>query len=206
MFNPLDFRELPFEARIGEYEEATNVVYQFTGDTLKQVDRVTIVMTLPRVDGPPRGNYENGDPVGRITCGSEDGDFAIEVIDPAVVKVRNIDGRFRVTQTWKSTRGAEDPAFGFRIRERGSQPLDPQAALGDLRQSRKYGEAISLARDPGQAHQGDPRPREDGGGGPPARGDGAARLGGVPGARVPGDHLAPSGAARPGHRVHRPLP
>lgn len=147
MFNPLDFRELPFEARIGEFEETTNVVYQFTGDTLKQVDRVTIVLTLPRVDGPPRGIPDGGDPTGRITCGAEDGDFAIEYLDPAVVKVRTVDGRLRVTQTWKVDPAVEDPAFGFRIRERGSTPLDPQAALGELRQGRKYGEAVSLARD-----------------------------------------------------------
>ena len=147
MFNPVDLRELPFEARIGEYEDTTNVVYQFAGDSLKQVDRVTIVLTLPRVDGPPRGIPENGDPTSRITCGSEDGDFAIEYGDPAVVKVRNVDGRFRVTQTWKVDPTTEDPAFAFRIRERGSTPLDPQAALSELRQARKYGEAVGLARD-----------------------------------------------------------
>jgi len=148
MFSPLDFRELPFEARIGESDDATTVVWQFAGDSLKQVDRVTIVMTLPRVDGPPRGIPENGDPVNRFTCGAEDGDFGIEYhLDPAVVKSRSIDGRFRVTQSWKVDATAEDPAFGFRIRERGSTPLDPAAALAEFRQARKYGEALALARD-----------------------------------------------------------
>jgi hypothetical protein len=148
MFNPLDFRELPFELRVAENDETTQFVYAFTGDTLKQVDRVSIALTLPRVDGPPRGIPESGDPVGRITCGTEDGDFAIEYYqEPAVVKVRTIDGRMRVTSTWKVDASAEDPTFAFRIREQGSTPLDPQAALAELRQARKYGAALTLARD-----------------------------------------------------------
>ncbi|MBI3854751.1 MAG: hypothetical protein HY293_03570, partial [Planctomycetes bacterium] len=147
MVNPLDFREVAFEERIGDFEDMTNVVYQFTGDTLKQVDRVTIALTLPRVDGPPRGIPEGGEPTSRITCGSEDGDFALEYADPAFVKVRNIDGRFRVFQTWKVDPTAEDPVFVFRIREKGSAQLDPQAALSELRQQGKSGEALTLARD-----------------------------------------------------------
>jgi hypothetical protein len=147
MINPLDFREVAFEERIGENEGMTNVVYQFSGDTLKQVDRVTIALTLPRVDGPPRNIPEGGEPTSSITCGSEDGDFAIEYAEPATVKFRNIDGRMRIYQTWKIDAQAEDPTFIFRIREAGNGPVDPGAEYQDLRSKRKYGEALSLARD-----------------------------------------------------------
>jgi pSer/pThr/pTyr-binding forkhead associated (FHA) protein len=147
MVNPLDFREVAFEERIGENDEMTNVEYQFAGDALKQVDRVTIALTLPRVDGPPRNIPESGDPTSSITCGSEDGDFAIEYRDPAYVKYRNIDGRFRVYQTWKVDAQAEDPVFIFRIREAGNGPVDPRAAWNKMRTDKKFGEALALARD-----------------------------------------------------------
>ena len=146
MVNPLDFREVGFEVRVGDSDEMTNVAWQFAGDTLKQVDRVTIAFTLPRVDGPPR-LPENGDPVMRFACGSEDGDFAIEYETPAQVKFRTIDGRIRIYQTWKVEPQTEDPVFGFRIREKGGAPLDPLLAIAELRKDRKYGEAVSLARD-----------------------------------------------------------
>jgi hypothetical protein len=148
MYSPLDFRDILFEERIGQNEGLTNVVYQFRGDALKQVDRVTIALTLPRVDGPPRGISESGDPTSRITCSAEDGDFAIEYAEPARVKYRTVDGRLRIFQTWTVDPQAEDPAFIFRIREAGGAgPLDPQAALSELKAQRKYGEALALARD-----------------------------------------------------------
>jgi hypothetical protein len=148
MFSPLDFRDIVFEERIGQNEGLTNVAYQFRGDALKQVDRVTIALTLPRVDGPPRGIPESGDPTSRITLSAEDGDFAIEYAEPARVKYRTVDGRLRIFQTWTVDPQAEDPAFIFRIREAGGLgPLDPQAALSELKAQRKYGEALALARD-----------------------------------------------------------
>jgi hypothetical protein len=146
MINPLDFKEVGFEVRVSDSDEMTNVAWQFAGDSLKQVDRVTIAFTLPRVDGPPR-LPENGDPVMRFACGSEDGDFAIEYETPAQVKFKTIDGRIRIYQTWKVEAQTEDPVFGFRIREKGGAPLDPLLAIAELRKDRKYGEAVSLARD-----------------------------------------------------------
>jgi len=149
MTNPLDFREIVFEERVGQNDGLTNVEYRFRGDALKQVDRVTIALTLPRVDGPPRGIPEGGEPTSSIICGSEDGDFAIEYLDPATVKFRNIDGRLRIFQTWKVEAQAEDPSFTFRIRESGggSGPVDFWGALAELKTQRKYGEALALARE-----------------------------------------------------------
>lgn len=147
MSSPVDFRDLVFEERIGQNEGLTNVVYQFRGDSLKQLDRVTVAFTVPRVDGPPRGVSESGDPVSRITFGSEDGDFAIEYQDPARVKHRVIDGRLRIYQTWVIDPAAEDPAFIFRIREVGGDPQDPWAALMEHKSQRKYGLGLALARE-----------------------------------------------------------
>jgi hypothetical protein len=149
MTNPLDFRDLVFEERVGQVDGLTTLQYNFRGDSLKQVDRVTIALTLPRVDGPPRNLSESGEPVDHIVCGSEDGDFAVEYSQPALVKFRNIDGRLRLFQSWKVDPQAEDPTFGFLIRESGggSGPVDFWGSLADLKHERKYGEALSMARE-----------------------------------------------------------
>jgi hypothetical protein len=149
MTNPLDFREIVFEERVGAVDGLTNVEYRFRGDSLKQVDRVTVALTLPRVDGPPRGILEGGEPSDHIVCSSEDGDFAIEYLEPAMVKFRNIDGRLRVFQTWKVDPTAEDPSFAFRIKESGggAGPVDFWGTLAELKTQKKHGEALSLARE-----------------------------------------------------------
>ncbi len=149
MTNPLDFREIVFEERVGAVDGLTNVEYRFRGDSLKQVDRVTVALTLPRVDGPPRGIPEGGEPTDHIVCTSEDGDFAIEYLEPATVKFRNIDGRLRLFQTWRVDPGAEDPSFAFRIKESGggAGPVDFWGALGEMKAQKKHGEALSLARE-----------------------------------------------------------
>ena len=105
-------------------------------------------LTLPRVDGPPRGLSETGEPVYRINCSAEEGEFAIEYSEPARVKYRSVDGRLRITQTW-----AVDPmtdTFTFRIREAFNQPeggpFDPIESVKKLRSERKLGQALSVAR------------------------------------------------------------
>jgi len=151
MSNPLDLREVVFEERVWLEEGLTNIGYRFRGDSLKQVDRVTIALTLPRVDGPPRGIPEGGEPTSGIVCGSEDGDFAIEYIDPgpATVKFRNVDGRIRLFQTWKVDPQAEDPSFTFRIKESGggSGPVDFWGAMAEAKTQKKFGEAAAMARE-----------------------------------------------------------
>ncbi|MBV8881566.1 MAG: FHA domain-containing protein, partial [Planctomycetaceae bacterium] len=92
MVSPVDFREIPFEERIGVVDELTTVEFSFPGEALKQVDRVSVSLTLPRVDGPPRGISESGDPTYRINCSAEEGEFAIEYSEAARVKFRNVDG------------------------------------------------------------------------------------------------------------------
>lgn len=148
MINPLDFREIVFRERVGQTDGLTNVEYGFRGDALKQVDRVTIAFTLPRVDGPPRGIPENGDPTTRIICSAEDGEFAFEYQDPAVVKFKTVDGRIRVTQTWRVDPQAEDPTFVFRIRDAGGlKGGDWQTLVNEATGQRKLGEALTILRD-----------------------------------------------------------
>jgi hypothetical protein len=146
--NPLDFREVPFEQLVVADEDGTAVVYRFRGDALRQVDRVTIVLTLPRVEAL-RGLPEADDAfTSRVIATAEDGDFAIEYLDPARVKSRVIDGRTRLVQTWTVDGRTEDPAFGFRIRESsGAGSLDPQQTAQDLHKRGKSGEALTLLRD-----------------------------------------------------------
>lgn len=147
MVTPVDLREIPFEERIGQNEGLTTIEYSFPGEVLKQVDKVTIALTLPRVDGPPGGIPENGDPTSRIHCTAEEGEFAIEYSEPARVKYRTIDGRIRIFQTW-----TVDPSvdtFTFRIREAGGGPnevFNPAEEIVKLRGQGKLGEALAIAR------------------------------------------------------------
>jgi len=145
LVNPLDFREVPFEERVGQVAGFTTVEFAFPGEALKQVDRVSIVLTLPRVDGPPRGLSESGDPVSRIVCGAEGGDFALEYSEPARVKYRTVDGRMRITQTWNVD--IDNPVFVFRIRDSGERGPDPQEEIVKLSKLGKLGESLALERD-----------------------------------------------------------
>jgi hypothetical protein len=147
MISPVDFREIVFNERVGVVDELTTFEFTFPGEALKQVDRVTVSLTLPRVDGPPRGT-ETGDPIYRINCSAEEGEFAIEYSDAARVKVRTVDGRMRVTQTWPVDPSTD--TFSFRIREAGGPggegPFDPVEEVKKLRTQNKLGEAVTIAR------------------------------------------------------------
>lgn len=148
LVNPLDFREVPFEQRVSAVEGHGVVVYQFRGDALKQTDRFSVVLTLPRVESL-RGLPEPGGVTSRVTCSGEEGDFAIEYLDPARVVSRTVDGRLRLTQTWSVDPQSEDPVFGFRIRESGGGggPLDPLQKIAELRQAKKSGEALAFIKE-----------------------------------------------------------
>jgi hypothetical protein len=148
MVSPVDFREIVFNERIGVVDGLTTLEYSFPSEALKQVDRVTVAVTLPRVDGTPRGIPENGDPTYRINCSAEDGEFAIEYSEPARVKVRAVDGRLRIYQTW--TVDPSTDTFTFRIREAGGgeapDAFDPLEQVKKLRTEYKLGEALTVAR------------------------------------------------------------
>jgi hypothetical protein len=148
MVSPVDFREIAFTERIGVVEDLTTVEFSFPGEALKQVDRVSVSLTLPRVDGPPRGISEGGEPTYRINCAAEEGEFAIEYSEPARVKFRTVDGRLRITQTW--TVDPMTDTFTFRIREAFNQPeggpFDPIESVKKLRSERKLGQALTVAR------------------------------------------------------------
>ncbi len=148
LVNPLDFREVPFEQRVSAVEGHGVVVYQFRGDALKQTDRFSIVLTLPKVESL-RGIPEPGAVTSRVTCSGEEGDFAIEYLDPARVVSRTVDGRLRLIQTWAVDPQSEDPVFGFRIRESGGGggPLDPLQKIAELRQAKKSGEALAFIKE-----------------------------------------------------------
>lgn len=147
LVSPVDFRDIVFSQRIGVVDDLTTVEYTFPGEALKQVGRVTVSMTLPRVDGPPRGIPENGDPTYRINCSAEEGEFAIEYADAARVRYRMVDGRLRLTQTWPVDSSTD--TFTFRIREAGGGPdevFDPVEQVKKLHTQNKLGEALTLAR------------------------------------------------------------
>ena len=64
------------------------------------------------------------------------------------MKIRTVDGRMRVTQTW-----AVDPTtdtFTFRVREAfdqtGSGPFDPIESVKKLRTEKKLGQALAVSR------------------------------------------------------------
>ncbi|HZF00115.1 MAG TPA: FHA domain-containing protein [Planctomycetota bacterium] len=146
LVSPVDFKEIPFEERVGQVDGMTTFEYSFPGEVLKQVDRVTVAITLPRVDGPPK-LPESGEPVSRINCAAEDGEFAIEYSEPARVRFRNIDGRIRLYQTWTVDPGVDTVTFRIREAGGGGEVFDPVGELTRLRGRGKLGEAITLARE-----------------------------------------------------------
>jgi hypothetical protein len=145
MLHPSDLREIEFEGRIEAVQGGTAVYYLFKPENLRQVDRVTIVMTLPReaVQIPERA--EEG--TGRISFATDDGDVAIEYpLDLAKIRTRKMEGRIRVAQSFAvDTSGTDELGFGLKIRDAGAAggSANPVVEAEEFRRKGKLGQALS---------------------------------------------------------------
>jgi hypothetical protein len=148
MPNPIDLREIEFEERLAFGEAGLQVVYQFFGPALRQVDRVSILLTLPRsatLQGLPDPPDQ---PTGRAVIATDEGDLVLNYeLDPARLKTRTVDGRLRLIQTFPVDASLEDPAFGFVLREAGpAGAASPEEQAAQARAQSRFGEALILLR------------------------------------------------------------
>jgi hypothetical protein len=149
MLHPSDLREIEFEGAIEAVQGGTVVYYKFKPEALRQVDRVTIVMTLPResIQGVPE-RAEDG--TSRIAFSTEEGDVAIEYpADLAKIRLRKTEGRIRVAQSFAvDTSGTDELGFGLKIRDAGSASgsNDPAGDAGEARKRGRLGQALSILK------------------------------------------------------------
>jgi len=146
LLNPGDQREIEFEARVEAAEDGTEVFYTFAGDLLRQTDRVTLALTLPRstsVVGIPEGADKT---TVAVTATSGDGDLGIEFADPARVRLRPVDGHTRLLASFKVDPAANPAQFGFKIRESAGRSFDPIQAADQSIKRREFGAALVLLR------------------------------------------------------------
>jgi hypothetical protein len=148
MPSPSDLRDVEFEAVAAAVEGGTEVTWRFRGEGLRQIDRVSIVLSLPRsarltgLPDPP------DQPTSRLAVSADEGDLLLAFSEPARLRVRAADGRLRLTPSFTVDPGSEEPIFGFRVRdpEAGGASADPVEAAKKARDQRRYGEALDLLR------------------------------------------------------------
>jgi hypothetical protein len=148
MLNPVSLKDAEYEVRLAAQDTLSRLVWQFTGNSLQQVDRVTVLLTLSRGDrllGLPEPNDQ---PVDRIIVSGEEGDLVLEYGEPARVRARTVDGRLRLSQTFAVDPTREDPAFVvlFKPAAVGTGAVDPLEAAKKARGAGRPGEAVSLLR------------------------------------------------------------
>jgi hypothetical protein len=146
MQSPVDFREIEFEERIVHQEGQTTVLYGFGGNEVRQLDRVAVVFTLPRVERV--GGLPAADQTTRsISFASDDGDVVVEYRDPARVRTERVRGGLRVVQTFPVDSGATDQLIQLTISDagRGGAGGDPLRAATEIRRERP-GDALALLR------------------------------------------------------------
>ena len=149
MLHPADLREIDFEGRVEAVQGGTAVYYLFKPEVLRQVDRVTIVATLPKADGVGGIPERPKDGASRLTFPAEEGDAILEYSDLATIRTRKAEGRLRVAQSFAAdSSGTEELAFGFKVREAGAGggSLDPAADAVEARKRGQLGTALSILR------------------------------------------------------------
>lgn len=148
MPNPVDLREIEFEERMAFAEGGLQVVYQFPGASLRQVDRVSILLTLPRSAALQSLPDPPDQPTSRAVVSTNEGELVLQFeLDPARLKTRTVDGRLRLIQTFAVDAGLEDPAFGFVLREAGpAGSAGPEEQAAQAEAQRRFGEALSILR------------------------------------------------------------
>jgi TolA-binding protein len=80
-----------------------------------------------------------------LACSATDGDFAIELNEPARVREQQVQGRRRLFLSWTVIPQQEELVFGFTVKAlAGDGPRDPEKAAEEAEKARQYGKAWSL--------------------------------------------------------------
>lgn len=147
LLSPVDFREIEYEQKVSLENGGTTIAYRFKGEALRQIDRFSVAMTLPRGTGAPDPEAAT-QPRSRMGFRTADAGFVLEYSVPARVASRgSVDGRHRIVQTFPIDAQDEEVIFGLRVREEGAGgEADPQKAAQIALRSRRFGEALSLLR------------------------------------------------------------
>jgi hypothetical protein len=149
MPGPADLRDVRFEEFVSLSDAGARLTWRFSGEPLRQVDRVSVIASIPRsarVQGVP----EVPDPrTARVAVSSEEGDFVIETSRPVRAVLRPADGRQRLVLSLACEPGAEEMELGVEVREAGagSAAGDPLQAARRAREGRRFGEALTLLRE-----------------------------------------------------------
>lgn len=149
MLSPVDLREVAFEERFSLSEGGARVSWRFSGEPLRQIDRVSVTASLSR-SARVQGLPETPDArTARLAVSSEDGDFVLEMSRPGRAAVRPAEGRQKLLLSVACEPGAEEAEFGIEIREAGSGTGsgDPLQAARRAREDRRFGEALRMVRE-----------------------------------------------------------
>lgn len=149
MLSPVDLREIPFEERFSLAEAGARVSWRFSGEPLRQIDRVAVTASLPR-SARVQGLPETADArTARLAVSSEEGDFVIEMSRPGRAAVGPAEGRQKLLLSVACEPGAEEAEFGIEIREAGSgtRSGDLLQAARRAREDRRFGEALRVVRE-----------------------------------------------------------
>lgn len=145
--SPAGGADLEFEQQAAFNEGGSVLRWSFSGEALRQVERVSVAVTLPKGATAP-----DADTIAqareRITVRCEEGDVVFEYFEPAKLSVRTVDGRLRLVQSWAAEPQNDEVAVGFRVRDAsgGIGNLDPVQAAAKLSKEGKSGEAQSVLR------------------------------------------------------------
>jgi hypothetical protein len=148
MPSPVDLRDVEFDERVSLSDHGARVSWRFSGEPLRQIDRLSLAASLPRsarVQGVPEAPDARS---ARLAVSSEEGDFTIEISRPARVGLRSADGRPKLVLGLACEPGAEEAELAIEIREAGagSGSGDPLQAARRAREGRRFGEALALLR------------------------------------------------------------
>jgi hypothetical protein len=145
--SPADGREIEFEQQVAFEDGGATVVYRFQGEALAQVERLGIAATLPKGAAPPDADTL-AQPRSRVTIRCDEGEVALEYLDPARLAPRHSEGRLILVQTWPVEMREGEAVVGIRVRDAsgGSGPADPVQAAAAARKAGRLGEALSILR------------------------------------------------------------
>lgn len=148
LLNPVDFRDVDFEQHVHHAGGETAIVYSFSPGALKQIDRVTLVCTLPRVERVQGLPEKAEQTTTRVSFDTDEAEVVLEYLDPGRVRTERVRGGLRVLQSFPVDPQASEARFGVRIREagRGTGKLDPLEEARRKRLEKRFGEALEILR------------------------------------------------------------
>lgn len=145
MLEPGALREINFEERVAHAEGETEAWWQFSGADLRQVDRVAVSFTLPRVERVQGVPSVPEQPTSLIWFSTDEGDVSIEYgVNLPRVRVERSRGDSIVIQTFGVDPTADVVVFGIRIIEGARTNADPIEEAAKLVAKGRLSAALEL--------------------------------------------------------------